>query len=255
MPSIEVQGLSMEYRTKLGVSKILSDVTFTVQDGEIVSIIGPSGSGKTTLILMLAYLRKPTAGSILIDGREVSKVPDVGVIFQEFNRALLLWKDVLANVEMGAELAGLPPAERRRVAHKFVEMVGLKDFERYLPGQLSGGMKQRVQIARVLAYDPAFLLCDEPFGSLDAQTRTQLQRDFLLLCQESKKTIIFVTHDVDEAITVADRVLVLSSLPGHVIAEFSVDLPRPRLPFHQQDPDVASRFNDIRAGIWKLLGL
>lgn len=255
MPHIEAQGLSMEYRTKFGVTKVLRDISFTVQDREIVSIIGPSGSGKTTLILMLSHLRKPTGGKILIDGREVSQVPNVGVIFQEFNRALLLWKDVLANVEMGAELAGLPSAQRRKVARKFVEMVGLKDFERYLPGQLSGGMKQRVQIARILAYDPGFLLCDEPFGSLDAQTRSQLQRDFLSLCQETKKTIIFVTHDVDEAITVADRVLVMSALPGHIIAELAVDLPRPRLPLHQQEPALARKFIDIRAEIWKLLGL
>ncbi|MBI2371624.1 MAG: ABC transporter ATP-binding protein [Deltaproteobacteria bacterium] len=256
MSRIEARGLSVDYATSAGPLRALDRVTFTVEHREIVSIVGPSGSGKTTLLLALAHLKRPAEGEVLIDGHPSREVPNVGVIFQEYNRVLLLWKDVQANVEMGAELRGLEADARRQRADKFIEMVGLGEFRRAYPHQLSGGMKQRVQIARILAYDPAFLLCDEPFGSVDAQTRAGLQNDLLRLWEEAPRTIVFVTHDVDEAIFMADRVIVMSSRPGRVIEELKVPFPRPRHPrFSERDPTGTPEFAEIRRHIWRLMGL
>jgi NitT/TauT family transport system ATP-binding protein len=205
----------------------LEDIDLKVMDGEFVCILGPSGCGKTTLLRIIAGLEKKTSGSMFLKGKEISGPgSDRGMVFQEF--ALFPWRTVRKNIEFGLELKGMSQEERTKVSQRFIELVGLKGFEDSHPNQLSGGMKQRVGIARALANDPAILLMDEPFGALDAQTRNQMQKELLRIWKETKKTIIFITHSVDESVFLADRVIVLTSRPGKVKIIHDIDLPRPR---------------------------
>jgi len=205
----------------------LEDIDLEVMDGEFVCILGPSGCGKTTLLRIIAGLEKQTKGRILLKGVEVTGPgPDRGMVFQEF--ALFPWRTVRRNVEFGLEIKGVPPEKRREISQRYIDLVGLKGFEDSHPNQLSGGMKQRVGIARALANEPAILLMDEPFGALDAQTRNQMQKELLHIWAETKKTVIFITHSVDEAVFLADRVIVLTSRPGRVRTVHDVGLPRPR---------------------------
>jgi len=202
-------------------------LSFDVADREIVSIVGPSGCGKSTLLRLVAGLVRPTTGEIRLDGREVT-VPgaDRGMVFQSYT--LFPWLTVRGNVEFGPRLRGLDPAYCREVAGRFIQTVGLVGFEHAYPKELSGGMMQRVAIARALANDPEVLLMDEPFGALDAQTRVFMQELLLDIWQKTPKTILFVTHDIDEALFLGDRVFVMTARPGRFREEVRLELPRPR---------------------------
>jgi len=203
------------------------DVSLEVAEGEFVSIVGPSGCGKTTLLNMIAGFVPPSRGEILLDGRGVKGPgPDRGVVFQSF--ALFPWKTVLDNIAFGLKMRGVPRAERERVGREYVTLVGLTGAEHRYPAELSGGMQQRVGVARALANQPDVLLMDEPFASVDAQTRMTLQEELTGIWLARRLTILFVTHDVEEAVFLANRVVVLSRAPGRVVADLPVALPRPR---------------------------
>ncbi|OPY34506.1 MAG: putative ABC transporter ATP-binding protein [Methanomassiliicoccales archaeon PtaU1.Bin124] len=224
---LQIKNLHKEFPKEEGTMVAIDDFTYDVKEGEFVCILGPSGCGKTTVLRIVAGLEERTSGSLMLDGKEVNGPgSDRGMVFQEF--ALLPWRNVRKNVEFGLEIKGLDVAERKVRSDKYIELVGLKGFESYLPKQLSGGMKQRVGIARALANDPEILLMDEPFGALDAQTRNQMQKELLRIWEETRKTVLFVTHSVDEAVFLADRVVVLTSRPSRIKEVFEVKQPRPR---------------------------
>ncbi|MFB6295733.1 MAG: ABC transporter ATP-binding protein [Halobacteriales archaeon] len=207
--------------------RALRDVSFGVAEGEFVCIVGPSGCGKTTLFRIIAGLEDSSGGTIWLDGEPVEGPGmDRGMVFQEYG--LFPWRTVLENVAFGLEQRDMPRPERRERATEMIELVGLEGFADAYPNELSGGMKQRVGIARALAVDPEILLMDEPFGSVDAQTRDMLHDELLRIWAETGKTVLFVTHDVDEAVTLADRVVVLTGSPGRVHEIVDVDLDRPR---------------------------
>jgi NitT/TauT family transport system ATP-binding protein len=227
----------------------IDDVGFSVAPGEFVVIVGPSGCGKSTLLDLLGGLTRPTAGKILLDGREIDGPGlDRGIVFQQY--ALFPWRTALGNVEFGlATKGGTNRARRRERAREFLALVGLEGFEDRYPHELSGGMKQRVAIARSLAYDPEVLLMDEPFAALDAQTREVLQGELLRIWAETGKTIVFITHGIDEAVVLGQRVLVLTARPGRVKAEVRIDLG------DRASGDVRStpEFARYRRRIWSLL--
>jgi ABC-type nitrate/sulfonate/bicarbonate transport system ATPase subunit len=226
----------------------LQGVNLTIGTGEFVSVVGPSGCGKTTLLRMIAGLALPDAGAIAIDGLPVSGPgPDRAVVFQQF--ALLPWATVADNIAFGLELRGMPRADRLAIADDLIHGMGLRGFERHYPRQLSGGMQQRVGLARALAVNPAILLMDEPFASVDAQTRRTLQDDLLTLAERTHKTIVFVTHDIDEAVRLADRVVLISPRPGQVVESMPVGLPRPRPDGFDQDPHAIR----LKAYLWREL--
>jgi NitT/TauT family transport system ATP-binding protein len=204
----------------------LVGVSFTAESEELLALVGPSGCGKSTLLNMVAGLLAPTAGTIAFEGDLPPGRPPTAMVFQEF--ALFPWRTVQANVELGLEGAGRPAAERRAIARTFIELTGLGGFEGKYPHQLSGGMRQRVGIARALAVDPAVLLMDEPFSALDAQTRQLMQEELLGIWARTRQTILYVTHNINEAVWMADRVVVLSRRPGRVLEIVDVKLPRPR---------------------------
>jgi NitT/TauT family transport system ATP-binding protein len=206
---------------------VITELSFSLNAGEIVSIVGPSGCGKTTLLHILGGFVRADAGRIRVHGREVAGPgPDRGMVFQEF--ALFPWRTVAGNVGWGLEVRRTPPAERAAVVDRYLDLTGLREFRDHLPGELSGGMKQRVALARVLAFDPEVLLMDEPFGSLDAQTRETMQEELTRIWERTGKTIVFVTHDIEEAVYLGDRVVVLTARPARVREEVAIDLPRPR---------------------------
>jgi len=205
----------------------VADVSLEIHTGEFVSLVGPSGCGKTTLLNMIAGFIPQSEGEITLGGRQVrGPGPDRGVVFQSF--ALFPWKTVLENVAFGPKMRGIPRGERERIAKEYVALVGLAGSEGRYPNELSGGMQQRVGVARALANNPELLLMDEPFASVDAQTRMTLQEELTRVWEAKHPTILFVTHDVDEAVFLSDRVIVLSRSPGTVRAEVSIPLPRPR---------------------------
>jgi NitT/TauT family transport system ATP-binding protein len=220
-----IRGLSLSY----GLKRVLDGIDFEIGAGEFLSIVGPSGCGKTTLLRLLAGLVAPSTGEVAFEGAAV-RAPSRrrAIVFQDYNRALLPWRRVWANVALAFEGQGMARAERRRRAQDLLERMGLAEFGDYFPGQLSGGMQQRVQIARCLALEPQVLLMDEPFGALDAITRQGLQDEIVRLQAERRVTIVFVTHDLEEAIYLGDRVVALAGNPGHVAAIIEVGLPRPR---------------------------
>ncbi|KYC54004.1 MAG: Trehalose/maltose import ATP-binding protein MalK [Candidatus Methanofastidiosum methylothiophilum] len=206
---------------------VVEDVSFKVYEGEFLCIVGSSGCGKTTILRLIAGLQDADSGEILLDGNKIKSTSSKrGMVFQEF--ALFPWRTVQKNVEFGLEYKGMTPEERNELSKKFVSMVGLSGYENSYPHQLSGGMKQRVAIARALVNDPDVLLMDEPFGALDAQTRNILQDELLRIWAETKKTIIFITHNVDEAVYLGDRVLVLTKRPAKIKKEFNINLSRRR---------------------------
>ncbi|MCC6608089.1 MAG: ABC transporter ATP-binding protein [Burkholderiales bacterium] len=215
---IVIDQVSHTYRPPRGREVLaLQDVSLEVRGQEFIALLGPSGCGKSTLLYLVGGFLPATLGTIRVDGKPVSGPgPDRGIVFQHF--ALFPWKTVRANVLYGLEKLGLPRAERERRAQAFIDLVGLHGFEESYPSHLSGGMKQRAAIARTLAIDPEILLMDEPFGALDAQTRSLMQSELLGIWQRSPKTVIFVTHDVQEAVYLAERVVVMSARPGHVKA-------------------------------------
>ena len=205
----------------------VSGFDLDVHNGEFICLLGPSGCGKTTILRIIAGLQPATSGSITLNGKMVTDPgSDRGMVFQEFG--LFPWRTVKKNVEFGLEIQKRDEKEKDAISKRYIDLVGLTGFENSHPNQLFGGMKQRVGIARALASDPAILLMDEPFGALDAQTRNQMQKELLRIWQETKKTVIFVTHSVDEAVFLADRIIVLSTRPGRVKNIYKIDLPRPR---------------------------
>src|ERR1700744_5743217 len=205
----------------------LSEISLTVEDGAFLSILGPSGCGKSTLLYIVGGFVSPTEGVARVKGAPITGPgPDRGPVFQEF--ALFPWKDVLGNVMYGLRQQGVKRAEAEAQSRRLIEMVGLKGFEAFYPKELSGGMKQRVAIARTLAYRPAVLLMDEPFGALDAHTRTRLQNDLLNIWERDRKTVLFVTHSVEEAVFLSDKVVMMTRSPGRIRQIIDIDLPRPR---------------------------
>jgi NitT/TauT family transport system ATP-binding protein len=227
----------------------IEDFTIDVRDGEFLCVLGPSGCGKTTLLRIIAGLEMPSGGHILLDGNEISGLgDDRGMVFQEF--ALFPWRTVRKNVEFGLELQGVPKERRNEISQKYIELVGLKGFENSHPYELSGGMKQRVGIARALANDPAILLMDEPFGAIDAQTRNMMQTELLRIWSETKKTIVFITHSVDEAVYLADRIVVLSPRPAVIKEIFEIEFPRPR---DRASCDIANMRKNILDEIQRMI--
>jgi ABC-type nitrate/sulfonate/bicarbonate transport system ATPase subunit len=231
-PKLTVRNLRKVFQVDEGFGKYSSitaidGVSLDVRDGELITLIGPSGCGKSTLLMILAGLYDKSAGEVLLDGRPiVGPGLDRGVVFQEF--ALFPWLTVRNNICFGLKMKGIPAAEHDAIVKRYLKMVKLEEFERIFPHRLSGGMKQRVGIARALAYAPELLLMDEPFGALDAQTRTSLQKMLVDIWAETRKTILFVTHSVREAVFLSDRIVVLSRRPSRVRTIIEVDLPRPR---------------------------
>jgi NitT/TauT family transport system ATP-binding protein len=224
MPQISIAGVKHVYRPPRGRAVLaLDDVSLEIGAREFVALLGPSGCGKSTLLYLIGGFLPCEGGEIAVDGRKVAAPgPDRGIVFQHF--ALFPWKSVRANILYGLERQGLPRAEREARAQAFIDLVGLRGFEESYPAHLSGGMKQRAAIARTLAFNPATLLMDEPFGALDAQTRSLMQSELLAILRRDPKTVIFVTHDVQEAVYLADRVAVMSARPGRIKAIVDVKL-------------------------------
>jgi len=229
-PSISLRGVGRRFGSRGSTVEAVTGVDLDVAPGEFVVIVGPSGCGKSTVLNMVAGLFPPTSGEILVDGRLVSGVnPQVGYVTQQDN--LLPWRVLVENVELPMELGvrKTTPQERRARALALIERVGLKGFENHYPHELSGGMRQRINIIRTLSYNPQIILMDEPFGPLDAMTRGVLQQELLNLWSEQRKTVLFITHDLMEAIALGDKVVVMSARPGRVKAVETVDIPRPRV--------------------------
>ncbi|GAB7013618.1 ABC transporter ATP-binding protein [Halolamina salina] len=224
---VVVDGVSKTYEGEDGPVHALDDVSFGVEEGEFVCVVGPSGCGKTTLFRIIGGLESATEGEVRLSGEPVTEPsPDLGIVFQEYH--LFPWRTVRGNVAFGLEQQPMDDAARKRRVASMLDLVGLEEFADAYPKELSGGMKQRVGIARALAVDPQILLMDEPFGSVDAQTRSMLHEELLSIWTETNKTVLFVTHDVTEAVTLADRIVVMAPSPGRVQEIVDVDLDRPR---------------------------
>jgi NitT/TauT family transport system ATP-binding protein len=249
-PALHVRAVSKAFRQGERVVQALAPVDLAVTAGELVCLVGPSGCGKSTLLSIVAGLEPASSGEVLAAGRPVAgPSPERLLLFQE--AALFPWLDVLGNVEFGLRERGVPRGERRDRAQRYIDLVHLTGFERSCVHQLSGGMRQRAAIARALAMDPAMLLMDEPFGALDALTRDSLHAELEAIWRTSGKTILFVTHNVREAVALGDRVLVFSPRPGRIVAEFPITLPRPR---SLQDHALADQAADILAVLTAEMG-
>jgi len=227
----------------------IDNFSIKVKQGEFLAIVGPSGCGKSTFLDILAGLSKPTRGKVYIDGREISgPALDRGIILQGY--ALFPWRTARKNIEYGLEIKRVPKAQRHQISQKFIDLVELNGFENNYPYELSGGMRQRVAIARALAYDPEVLLMDEPFAAVDAQTRETLQEELLSIWERTEKTIVFITHSIEEAVFLADRVAVMSANPGSIKAYVDITLPRPRL---TRETRNSFDFPLLTDKVWKLL--
>lgn len=228
--AIRVEGVSHAFHTPDGQPLLaLDDVSFDVPKGQFVSLVGASGCGKTTLLNMAAGLIRPVVGSVILNGEAVVR-PSRRIGYMFARDGLLPWRSTRRNIEVGLELRGVPPAQRAAVGDRLLQMIGLGAFRHAYPWQLSQGMRQRVALARTLAIDPETLLMDEPFAALDAQTKLTLQAEFLRIWEKDRKTVLFVTHDLAEAVAMSDRVIVLTRRPGRIEADITIDLPRPRDP-------------------------
>jgi len=250
VPILEVEALSKSYRQANGeLTNAIGNITCRVDSGEFVSFVGPSGCGKTTLLMSIAGLLAPTSGRVMVNGRAVASPPEnLVLLFQEYNKSLFAWRSVLGNVGFGLEARRQSSKDTRKKALALLDLVGLSGFENHYPWELSGGMQQRVAIARALAYEPEILLMDEPFGSLDALTRLELEDVLLNIWSELKTTILFITHDIEEAIYLSDRIWVLSRRPSAIIDEIQIAFPRPR---HQVATRAEARFMEIRNAIYQ----
>ena len=246
---LEAAQLRLEFaRAKGGTVVAVDDISFTVKENEFTVIVGPSGCGKSSLLYLIAGLHEPTAGTIRLSGKPVhGPSPDRGMVFQSFT--LFPWLNVRENIAFGLERKSIPAAQAKPIVDRYLRDVGLADFADAYPKQLSGGMKQRVALARAMANDPKILLMDEPFGSLDSQTRHVMQELLLNIWDQQKKTVLFVTHDIDEAILLGDRVIVMTARPGKIKREIPITLPRPRHP----DIVLAPEFLSIKRQILDLL--
>ncbi len=243
---LKVENVCHKYVVDNVIIEALKDVNFEVKRGEFFTIIGPSGCGKSTLLNIIAGLVKPTSGRIFVNGTELTK-PMPGILAYVFQQPLLLpWRTVLDNVAFGLEMLGVKKNERIRRAIEMIRLVGLQGFESMYPSELSGGMQQRVSIARALAVNPEILLMDEPFGALDEQTRLQLGMELTRIWMMTRKTIVFVTHSLIEAALLSDRVAVMSRRPGRVVDIIEVDVDRPR------DPE-SPQIQHVRARLWEVL--
>jgi len=251
MAQLEITGLRQEFGRAGRTVVAIGGFDLAVEEGEFVALVGPSGCGKTTLLHLVAGFETPTAGTVVLDGAPIRRPgPDRGMLFQDF--ALFPWRSVIGNVTWGLEVRGLPRAERERIAERYLDLVGLAAFRDAYPSELSGGMKQRVALARVLAFEPRILLMDEPFGSLDSQTRELMQDELTEIWQRAplgRKTVLFVTHDIDEAIYLADRVILFTARPGRLKRIVAIDLPRPRAATVRKSPEYTA----YRNLIWDLL--
>ncbi len=250
-PKLEVDGLSKYFYGRDGdIRKVLDAITVSIADGEFVCLVGASGCGKTTFIRCVAGLIPAEEGAIRIDGKVVTRPgPDRGFVFQ--NDALLPWRTVMHNVLFGLEVRGRSFSETKPTGEALLKLVGLGGFENHYPSELSGGMRQRVNLARALAIDPEVLLMDEPFASLDAQTREIMQRELLKIWAQRRKTVLFITHQIDEAIYLADRVLVFSYRPGRLTADIRIPFARPRELSLKRNPEFLKYVDDV----WKLIEL
>jgi NitT/TauT family transport system ATP-binding protein len=248
---ITVRGLSKAFTTRDNGDRgllALSNIDFEVRDNEFLTVIGPSGCGKTTLLRIIAGLIPYDEGEVSIDGRPVTGPgPERAVVFQNF--ALMPWADIMSNVSFGLEIRGAPKEECRATAKKLIKLVGLEGFEQRLPKELSGGMQQRVGLARALAVNPEILLMDEPFGSLDEQTRRLLQEQLLRIWEQERKTVIFITHSMDEAVMLGDRVMLMTARPGRVKEMIEVPLKRPRGP----EVEKSRTFVEVKEYLWENL--
>jgi NitT/TauT family transport system ATP-binding protein len=246
--ALEAAGLRKTFTKDGSALQILDIERFSAREGEFITIIGPSGCGKSTFLHMMGGFIGADAGTIRVYGKEVKDPgPDRGMMFQEF--ALFPWKTVAGNVAWGLETQGVPRKKVEEVVGQYLEITGLADFRNHYPAELSGGMKQRVALARVLAFDPKVLLMDEPFGALDAQTRETMQEEVTRLWERTNKTIVFVTHDIEEAVYLGDRVVVLTARPGRIREEVKIDLPRPR----SLEIKKSMQCHEYRNHIWDLI--
>jgi len=228
MGKLEILNLNQSFLRDDGTRlAVLENISLEVHDEEFVCILGSSGCGKTTLLRLIAGLDTAGSGRVILDGEEIRGTsPKVGMVFQEYS--LFPWRSVIDNIAFGLEMRGTAKDERYRIAERYLDLVNLSQFRDSYPSELSGGMRQRVAVARALALDPVLLLMDEPFGALDAQTRNMLQQELLDIWEATKKTIVFITHSVDEAVYLSDRIVVLTPRPGRICRIFPVNLPRPR---------------------------
>ncbi len=248
-PNLRIDGVSMTYQA-VGRAPVeaLRDINLDFESGEFAAIVGASGSGKSTLLRIIDGLLAPTSGTVYVDGRPVTTPGrDRAMVFQQ--DSLLPWKTVVENVAYGLTLAGTPRRSAHEHAQKFIDLTGLAAFERHFPHQLSGGMRQRVNVARALAVDPEILLLDEPFAALDAQTREIMQTELLKIWNAERKTVLLITHQIDEAVFLSDRVIVFSARPGTVREEIVVNLPRPRDLAIKRTPE----FGKIVDRVWRLI--
>ncbi|MDD5832093.1 MAG: ABC transporter ATP-binding protein [Clostridiales bacterium] len=242
---LKIDHVEMIYEGRKGKTVALNGVDLDIRENEFITVVGPSGCGKSTLLNIIAGLNKPTGGAVYLDGRKIEGTgTERGVVFQQY--ALFPWLTVKKNVMFGLKLNGKSDAEAEETAMKYIKMVQLEDFVDSYPKELSGGMKQRVAIARAYAVQPEVLLMDEPFGALDAQTRTQLQAELTRTWQEEKKTCFFITHDVEEAIILGTRTIIMSARPGRIKEIVNIDLPFPRT----QDMKMTKEFLDLKNKIW-----
>ncbi len=242
---LKIDRVSKVFNTRKGTLPALNEISLDIRENEFICVVGPSGCGKSTLLNIIAGLLEPTAGSVFCDGKEVAGTgPDRGVVFQQY--ALFPWLTVLKNVMFGLELKKYPKAEAEETAMKYIRMVHLEDFVNHYPKELSGGMKQRVAIARAYAVDPSVLLMDEPFGALDAQTKAQLQSDLLNTWENEQKTCFFITHDVDEAILLAQKVVVMSARPSRIKEIIDINIPYPRT----QETKMLPEFLELKNRVW-----
>jgi len=248
-PKLETRGISKEFANgKTDALPVLADVSLQIERSEFVSIVGASGCGKTTFLRILDGLIEPSSGEVLIDGGKVGKPgPDRGFVFQK--DSLWPWRTTAENIMFGLQIQRRPRKEAREVAQKLIDLVGLKGFESHYPHQLSGGMRQRVNLARAFAIDPEVLLMDEPFASLDAQTREVMQLELVRIWNAERKTVVFVTHQIDEAVYLSDRVIIFAARPGRVKEIVPIDLPRPRPFALKRSPEFVA-YVDM---IWGLL--
>lgn len=242
---VSIRNVVKKYDTRNGEMIALNGANLDIKENEFICVIGPSGCGKSTLLNIIAGLLEPTSGEVIVDGHKVEGTGvDRGVVFQQY--ALFPWLTVKKNVQFGLKLQGKSQEEMDAISEKYIKMVGLEKFTDAYPKELSGGMKQRVAIARAYAVNPSVLLMDEPFGALDAQTRTQLQSELLKTWQEENKTCFFVTHDIEEAIVLASRVVIMSARPGRIKEIIDIDIPHPR----DQATKMSPRFIELKNYIW-----
>ncbi|GKX31885.1 ABC transporter ATP-binding protein [Vallitalea longa] len=242
---VDIKNVKKMYNTRNGEVVALNGVDLEIAENEFICVVGPSGCGKSTLLNIIAGLQHPSSGEVTVNNQVVKEPgPDRGVIFQQY--ALFPWLTVKQNVQFGLKLKKYTKEKLEEEALKYIDMVGLSDFMNAYPKELSGGMKQRVAIARGYAMNPEVLLMDEPFGALDAQTRTQLQSELLHTWETEKKTCFFITHDVEEAVILAQRVVVMSARPGRIKNIIDIDIPYPRT----QETKMTKRFNELKNEIW-----